>query len=116
MSEYSIKVCPYCGSSDYIGTDDFRWKCSACGEIFDDFDEVFIDEDNDTEDFESNEGMLDNLDDEQNFFNEFTYDNDGFNDEDYEAGINDFNYDESEDNYELEFDDFDNDEFDDGEW
>lgn len=60
--------------------------------------------------------ILDGLDDEQNFFNEFTYDNNGFNDEDYEAGINDFNYDESEDNYELEFDDFDNDEFDDGEW
>lgn len=116
MSEYSIKVCPYCGSSDYIGTDDFRWKCIACGEIFDDFDEVFIDEDNDTKDFESNEGMLDNLDDEQNLFNEFAYDDEEFNDDDYEAGIDNLNYDESDDTYDTEFDDFNNDGFDDGKW
>lgn len=101
MSEYSIDVCPYCGSSDYIETADFRWKCSACGEIFEDFDQEFIDDDcDDNEDFESNEGMLDNLDDEQNLFNEFAYDDDGFDSDDYEAGI----------------DDFDGDGFDEGEW
>ena len=102
MSEYSIEVCPYCGSADYTETEDFRWKCSACGEIFDDFDEVFLEDENDdeVEDFESNEGMLDNLEDEQNLFNEFAYDDDGFYDDDYEAGIDDFNHDG----------------FDDGEW
>lgn len=94
-------VCPYCGSEDYIETDDFRWKCKTCGKIFDDPDTIESDDDY-SEDFESNEGMLDNLDDEQNLFNEFAYDediNDDYDDDfetsfdnDYESDLDNEDY------------------------
>ena len=94
-------VCPYCGSEDYIETDDFRWKCETCGKIFDDPDTIESDDEY-SEDFESNEGMLDNLDDEQNLFNEFAYDDDI--DDDYNDDYDD-DFDTSFDNdYESDFD------------
>lgn len=52
--------CPICDSENCTTEDDIIWYCSDCGEEFE------------VEDFESNEGMLDNLDDEQYNFLELS--------------------------------------------
>ena len=82
--------CPYCGSENCSSDDGVSWYCSDCDEEF--------------EDFESNEGMLDNLDDEQYNFLELSDNLEELDDDFDDEAPEDLNgYD---DDYEDEFDDW----------
>lgn len=84
--------CPICDSEDCTTEDDIVWFCSDCGEEFE------------VEDFESNEGMLDNLDDEQYNFLELSDNLEELDDDFDDEAPEDLNgYD---DDYEDEFDDW----------
>ena len=84
--------CPICDSEDCTTEDDIVWFCSDCVK------EIEV------EDFESNEGMLDNLDDEQYNFLELSDNLEELDDDFYDEAPEDLNgYD---DDYEDEFDDW----------
>ena len=85
--------CPYCGSENCSSDDGVSWYCSDCDEEF--------------EDFESNEGMLDNLDDEQYNFLELSDNLDEELDTDWDDDMSDDIDDDYEDAYDDDYDEFD---------